>query len=385
MIILQEARKRKIRILDQEVIDEISALPFFQRNGKFDQKTYENILDYVFKTPSRFFEEQTRQRLMLDKLYHQITDKTSIGEEELLAAYKKENEKVKVSFLALNPNNFEKEVSLQKDEAQTYFNDHRQELKQPPTINIQYLGFEYPKEAKEEDKQKIQNKLMDIHFQLQKGEPAEKIAGLNNLQLKETGFFSPTETMPPGVAFEIIQTALMLKGKQFSNPVLATTGCFIVRIKEEKDSYLPDFAEAKLKVEKILLQQKSRKLAEEKAKQIHDKINLKVKNLSGWAAEFNLKVNQTPLFKLGEYLPNVGPSVEFQNAAFGLKDKNKISEVVSAPQGFYILKLDEFIPIDELKFKDEKNVFKEKLLEEKKKEFFNNFFEELKKKANLQD
>jgi len=88
---------------------------------------------------------------------------------------------------------------------------------------------------------------------------------------------------------------------------------------------------------------------------------------------------------LGEYLPNIGPSSEFQNAAFNLKDKNRISPVIYTQQGFYILKLDEFVPIDEQKFKSEKAEFKTKLLEDKRKEFFNNFFEELKKKANLQD
>lgn len=385
LILLQEAKKRKIKISDQEVIDEIGKLPFFQRNGRFDEKTYENILDYVFKTPARFFEEQTRQRLMLDKLYHRITDNILISEEGLLAAYKKENEKVKVSYLFISPANFEKDTSLKKDEAENYFNNHRQEFKQPPTLNIQYLGLEYPKDTKEEDKQKLQEKVMNIYSQLQKGDSLETVTKLNNVEVKETGFFSPEDATPPAVPFEIIQTAFMLKEKQFSNPVLAATGCYIVRIKEKKDAYLPDFAEAKSKVEKILLQQRAQGIAQEKIRQIHDKINLKVKNLSEWAAEFNLKVNQTQLFKLGEYLPSVGPSVEFQNAAFNLKDKNTISEVVSSPLGFYILKLEEFTPIDELKFKNEKADFKEKLLEQKRKELFNNFFEGLKKKANLQD
>ncbi|MDP3142791.1 MAG: SurA N-terminal domain-containing protein [Candidatus Omnitrophota bacterium] len=385
LILLQETKKRKIKISDQEVVDEIGKLPFFQKNGKFDEKTYDNILDYVFKIPARFFEEQTRQRLMLDKLYHQITNNILISEEELLAAYKKENEKVKVSYLFISPANFEKDISLNKDEAENYFNSHRQEFKQPPTLNIQYFGLEYPKDAKEENKKPLQDRVMNIYSQLQKGDPLTTVAKINNVEVKETGFFSLEDTTPPAVPFEIIQTAFMLKEKQFSNPVLAANGCYIVRIKEKKNAYLPDFTEAKPRVEKILLQQRARGIAQENARQIHDKINLKIKNFNGWAAEFNLKVNQTQLFKLGEYLPSVGASVEFQNAAFNLKDKNTISGVVSSPLGFYILKSEEFLPIDEQKFKNEKDDFKEKLLEQKRKELFNNFFEALKKKANLQD
>lgn len=385
LILLQEARKRKIRVFDQEVIETISQLPFFQRDGRFDEKTYQNMLEYGLKTPARYFEEQNRQQLMLNKLYRQLTDNIFVNEGELLAAYKKENEKTKVSYLFIPPANFEKAVSVGNGEAQDYFNAHRQEFKQPPAINIQYLEFGYPKDAKEEDKKSVQLRAMAVYSQLQRGDPLEKIVQAQNIEVKETGFFSPENILPPGVPFEIIQTAFMLKDQQFSNPVLATNGCFIVRIKGSRDAYLPNFSEVKSQAEKIIIQKKSRQMAQEKAEQFHGKINLKVKDFTGWAAEFGLKVNQTPLFKLGEYLPNIGPETEFQNAAFGLKERNRVSGVVATAQGFYILRLDEFVPIDEQKFKKEKEEFKTGLLEQKRKETFNNFFDNLKKKANLQD
>src|SRR3989338_9034316 len=38
LILLYEAKKKRIRVTDQEVIGRIAEIPFFQRNGKFDQK-----------------------------------------------------------------------------------------------------------------------------------------------------------------------------------------------------------------------------------------------------------------------------------------------------------------------------------------------------------
>jgi len=318
-------------------------------------------------------------------MYQQLTGKINVGDEEIKAAYKKENEKTRVSYLFFSPANFEKEAALGKDETESYFNGHRQEFKQPPTVNIQYLGLEYPKDSPEENKQNIQEKVRGIYSQLQKGEPLDNVLKINAVALKETGFFSAEEKLPKGVPFEIIQTAIALKGKEFSNPILASTGCFLARLKETKNAYLPGFSEAKPRVEELLIQQKSRKLAEERAKKLRGGMDLKAKDLKRWADETGLKVNETSLFKLGEYLPNIGPSAGFHNAAFNLKDKNTVSEVVTGPQGFYILKLDEFVPIDEQKFQQEKEEFKVKLLDQKKKDFFNNLFEEVKKKANLQD
>ena len=44
LMLLQEAKKRKITVTDKEVVDFMQKLPLFQRNGKFDSKIYDQIL-----------------------------------------------------------------------------------------------------------------------------------------------------------------------------------------------------------------------------------------------------------------------------------------------------------------------------------------------------
>lgn len=385
LILLQEARKRKIKAPDQEVIEEIKQLPFFQRDGEFDDKLYQDLLRYGFKIPARHFEEYIRQRIILNKLYLSLTVKITVSEDELWSAYKRENEKVRVNYIFFPAADFEKDATVTEKELKSYFTAHQQELKLPPAINIHYAGFEYPAEASEEDKQGCQQKAIELYAQLQNGIPLEKAAEAQKAALKETGLFSPEQTIPAGVPFEVIQAALLLKAKQYSNPVITAKGCFIVQIKERKEGYLPDFTEAKPRIEKILLQQKGRKLAEANARRLREKIDLKKKDFAALAKDAGLKLETTPLFKIGEYLATIGPSAQFQNAAFNLKDKNQISEVVSGPQGFYILKLEEIALAERETFKAQKEEFKTKILEEKKKESFNRFFEDLKAKANLQD
>lgn len=385
LILLQEARKKRIKASDAEVIEEIKQIPFFQREGQFDNKLYQELLSYGLKLPARRFEEYIRQRLILNKFYRRLTDKITVNDDELWSAYKRENEKVRVSYILLPSANFEKEVLVTEEELKAYFNSRQQELKLPPSINIQYAGFEYPPDAAEEEKQNCQEKVFELYAQLQNGVPLEKAAAAQGALLKDTGLFSAEQTLPAGVPFEIIQAALLLKDKQYSNPVITAKGCFICQIKESKTSHLPDFSEAKPRIEKILRQEKGRQLAKEKAEVLREKINLKQKDFAAWAKEAGLKVETTALFKIGEYLPTIGPSAEFQNAAFNLKDKNRISEVVQALSGFYILKLEETVAADEKKFSAEKENFRAKVLEEKKKEAFNRFFEDLKAKARLED
>ncbi|MDD5505600.1 MAG: SurA N-terminal domain-containing protein, partial [Candidatus Omnitrophica bacterium] len=74
LILLREAKNRKLDIADQEVINTIQNAPYFQKKSVFDNKTYTEILRYVFAVQPRTFEEQMRQNLILAKLYNQVTD-----------------------------------------------------------------------------------------------------------------------------------------------------------------------------------------------------------------------------------------------------------------------------------------------------------------------
>jgi len=73
LIMLREAESKKIKISDAEVIARIAAFSFFQRkDGSFDQKAYDMILNNAFRTNPRAFEEEMRQSLMIEKLMQEV-------------------------------------------------------------------------------------------------------------------------------------------------------------------------------------------------------------------------------------------------------------------------------------------------------------------------
>ena len=73
LILLREAKIRKIKVSDKEVIEQIESYPFFMAKGQFDTKNYEQNLQYGFHIQPRAFEEQVRQNMTISKLYRQIT------------------------------------------------------------------------------------------------------------------------------------------------------------------------------------------------------------------------------------------------------------------------------------------------------------------------
>jgi len=70
LMLLKEAENRDIRVTDQEIVAFIAAVPFFQRNGQFDQSLYEAIVQNpnLFDRPTHDFEEGVRKQLMIKKL-----------------------------------------------------------------------------------------------------------------------------------------------------------------------------------------------------------------------------------------------------------------------------------------------------------------------------
>jgi hypothetical protein len=85
LILLYEAKKRGIKASDKEVIQTIESMPYFQYKGVFDNRIYNQTLQYVFRLKAREFEEQMRANLILNKLYKQVTDPLKLddkGKEE---------------------------------------------------------------------------------------------------------------------------------------------------------------------------------------------------------------------------------------------------------------------------------------------------------------
>lgn len=69
IIMLDEAKRKKVAVSNKEVIARIASYGYFMdTNGAFDKGAYERILVNAFRTEPRQFEEEMRQRLMIEKL-----------------------------------------------------------------------------------------------------------------------------------------------------------------------------------------------------------------------------------------------------------------------------------------------------------------------------
>lgn len=396
ILLLSEAKKRKINANDNEVIELIQSYPFLQRKEKFDNKAYTDMLRYVFRTQPRIFEEQTRQNIILSKLFEELTKGIKINDEEIRKEYTKTNEQISVYYIAAIPFNFiNKDIAIEKKELEDYFAQNALQYKKPLSCNLEYIS------ADSEDK------IQRLMGSLNNKEALDQLLKDMGLAVKETGLFPETAPIPGiGYSAQVTNSISKMKLGEYLPPAQIEKNYYLFKVKERKEPYIPELEQIKDKVKENLTRYKSETIAKikieacaERLKKIFessqtdktpisnksslgDKTDTNSAEFDKAAKLFGLKSSSTEPFKHGSYIEGIGVSDMFWEKVTNLKE-NEPSDIISLPSGFYIIKLKSRVPIDEIKFKEEKPALMKQLEMQKKQEYFNKFIEGLKKNSQF--
>ena len=97
-VALIEAERHGIGVSDEELAQQIFAIPQLQENGRFiGEERYEQLL--LSQNPPMTksqFEDSLRRTLVLDKLRAALTDWIAVSDSELEGEYRRRNEKAKL-------------------------------------------------------------------------------------------------------------------------------------------------------------------------------------------------------------------------------------------------------------------------------------------------
>ena len=414
LIMLHETKKRRIKISDQEVIKAIEEYGFFKRNDEFDPSLYDNILQYVLRVKPRDFEESVRDTLKFKKLFDKETSSIYPSEEALFQSYKKKNEKVQISYVLVKSQDFANQISINENTAKEYYDQNKSTFHMPSTINVEFVKLSLGKTepeldaeflSEEDAKNKeisskndevekanniIRKKANEIYYDsVDIPENFTKIVKENNLDIQRSGFFSEEKpNLNLGWPYEFLSMVFDLDQGVINEPFETTSAIYITKIIEKKESYIPNFEEARQLAAKKIIQIKSKEIAKQKAEEhlaaIKNELDkTKLKDFTKASKNLGLEIRQTPIFNRGQYLPSVGISMNFQETAFLLDYNNKISEVVEIDNGYCILYQDSYIPINKTKFEKEKEGFSEILISKIRNEAFNDFLVRLRLAAKL--
>jgi len=377
LILLKEAQKRDIHVSDQEVVAYIATFAFFQRSGQFDQVLYEEIVQNpnIFDRSTHDFEEGVRKQLIIKKLIDAVAPEVALSEAQLKKEYQKRNEKITLGYVLFNASDFAKNTSATDDEIKAFYDQHKEQFRQAPTIVLDY--------TQSKDKALIDT----LSKELKAGTNFAAVAKTLKLEVKTSAPFTHDQ---PILTFasnpDNIQKFFAMKPGEYSLPLEAPDGWQIVQLKEKNNSTIPPLQDIKDRVKDALLLEKGFALAKPQAdKALKDLTDaLKTKDFKTAATGLGLKVEETPAFGRKDYVANVGLVEEFQQEADSLNTNKKLSGVISTSQGPAIIYLEKMEKPEDGQYESDKENFRQMLGAERRNQILITFMSQLRAKADVQ-
>ena len=216
------------------------------------------------------------------------------------------------------------------------------------------------------------------------GESIDAIAARQNLTLVVTDYF--TRNNPPQNVqnkTEFANIAFSLNEDEVSDVQDFGDGYYLMELVEKRPAQIPELTTVEQKVRSDLLQQKK----DEKAKADAETVLAALKDgvsLQEASTQFDLKLQQSGLFKRNDSIPNIGYERGLAQIAFELTDQSQLPpDVIQGRKGYYVIHLRERnVPTLE-GFEKEKAGIKDQLLQQKKFNAFDAWLEQLKNRSEI--
>src|SRR5258705_5522994 len=399
---LTEAERQGIRVSDDELAQQIFAIPALQENGRFiGEQRYEQLLGSQYPPMTKGdFEQNLRRSMMIDKLRSALTNWMAVADADLEREYKSRNEKAKLQVVALTADKFRDKVTVTDADAASYYDAHKAEYRKGEQRKVRYLlldrdqqrahipvspqdadayynanvqQFQTPERVRAshillktdggKDEAAVRKQAEDILKQVKA--PGADFAALAKKYSEDEGskatggdldYFSKGRMVP-----EFESAAFSMQPGQISDLVKSQFGFHIIKVVDKKPASSRTLDEARAQILDTISSQRVDQQIADRTRDLDTRI-AKPADLDAIAKESGLTAAESDFFARDEPLPGIGPAPMVTSSAFELKD-GQVSKALQSPRGpMYITvtgKRDPYVPkLDEVKDRVHEDVIK---------------------------
>jgi peptidyl-prolyl cis-trans isomerase D len=382
-----EASRLGITVSDQERADRIRQfLP-----TAFNGATFVGIDQYTAQVQQRFqltvpvFEELIRQGLLEEKFRKLVTDGISVGPGELQDEFRYKNQKVKLDYALIKPEELEAKIIPDEAEIRAAYEKNKSKYQVPERRSVRYAivdvnqirhnvqvsddmlklqyqaniqQYEVPNRVHVEhilfmtvgnktdaEVDEIKKKAEDVLKQAKKGGKFEDLAkkysedpGTKD-KGGDLGWIVQKQTVP-----EFEKTAFSLNPGQISDLVKTQYGFHIIKVMEKETAHTKPFEEVKESLRPDLVRNQAEKLANDTADQVSAAIRQSNKtSLDDLVKQYHLVSGETRPITATDPLLELGNTQDVKDAIFRLR-AGELSLPVRTERGYAVLLLKETQP-----------------------------------------
>jgi peptidyl-prolyl cis-trans isomerase D len=388
---LVEAERHDITVSDEELAQQIFAIPGLQENGRFvGEQRYELILRSQLPPMTKgTFEENLRRSLMIDKLRAALTDWMTVSDGEVDREFTQRNEKVKLQVVALTADRFRDQVRVTDADVASYFDMHKAEYRVGEQRKVKMLlldrdqahakmivpagdvqrfyndnlsQYQTPEQIRAshillntagKDEAAVRKQAEDLLRQIKAGADfaalATKFSEDEGTKVNggDLDYFSRGRMVP-----EFETAAFGLEPGQVSDIVRTQYGFHIIKLVDKKPAVTRAFDEVRPQIEDQLKGQRADQQIAARAKELAARID-DPSDLDTVGREVGATVSDSEFFGREDPVPGLGAAPQVAIAAFELAD-NQVSAPVSSPRGPVFVtvtgKRDPYVPmLDQVK------------------------------------
>jgi peptidyl-prolyl cis-trans isomerase D len=374
-----EAKRLGIHVSDQERADRIRQYLPTAYNGD----TFVGIDRYAAEVQARFqmavpiFEELIRQGLLQEKFHKLVTDGISVSPAELQEEFRYRNEKVKIDYALIKPEDLEAKITpdeaeikvayeknkskyqvpekrvvryalldanqvrqntqISDDEVKVQYQQDIQQYQVPNRVHVQHVLLMTVGKT-DAEVEEIRQKAEDVLKQARKGAKFDELAkrysedpGTKD-KGGDLGFITQGQTVP-----EFEKTAFTLPKGSISDLVKTQYGFHIIKVLDKETAHTKPFEEVKESIKAPLLLSK----ADKQASDIADKLSVAIRqsnktSLDEVAKQFHLTVGETRPVSALDPILELGNSKEVKDAVFGQR-VGDLSVPIHSDRGYLIV------------------------------------------------
>ena len=418
-----EAKRLGIKVTNEEIADRVKQyLPTaFNGDSPVGMDQYTQQVQQRFQMTVPVFENLVRQGLLEEKFRRLVTDGVSAGPDELVEQYRYQNEKVKLDYAFIKPEDLESKVTVDNAQVEAYYQKNKSQYTVPEKRVVEYGLVDLAKlrqnvsvsddELKAKYQQNIQQyqvpnrvhaqhilfmtvgktdaevdeirkKAEDVLKQAKKGakfdELAKKYSEDPGSKDKggDLGWLIQGQTVP-----EFEKAAFSLEPGAISDLVKTQYGFHIIKVLEKETAHTKSFDEVKDSIRGPLLNN----MAEDQENKIADQISAAVRKsnktpLAVLARDFHLEVAETRPITVTDALLELGNSSEVKEAIFRLRE-GEVSQPISTDRGYVVLSLKQILPAHQGTLEEVRDKIIASLKQEKAVGLARNKAEELSKRV----
>jgi peptidyl-prolyl cis-trans isomerase D len=369
-VALIEAERQGIHVSDEELAQQIFAIPAFRENGQFiGEERYEQLLQSQNPPLTKSqFEDSLRRSLALDKLRAALTGWISVSNADVESEYRRRNEKVKLQIVALTADSFRSQVTVADADIAPYFEAHKADYRVGEQRKVKYLLLD-----REEARQKVavpqtdiqryyndniqqyqtQERVRASHILLNTGgkdeaavrKQAEELlakikGGADFAELAKKYSDDPGSKVKGGdldyfprgqMVPEFEKTAFELKPGQVSDLVKTQYGFHIIKVVDKQAGVTQPLDQVRAQIQQTLAAQIADRQITDRAQDLAARIKTAA-DMNKAAAELMLKVEESGFFQKTDPVPGLGNAPQVADAAFQLQE-NAVSAPLPSSRG----------------------------------------------------